>query len=206
MSLDLTRSSLTLFRRRLNLDVLLALLLGLLAFSLYLRTLAPSVISIADDTLEFQLVAQRGAIPHPSGYPLYALLLTLSARLLPFGDVAFRANLLSALAASLAVAFTYLVARQMRLSHVAALFSAVLLAIVPTFWAHATIAEVYALHIALISALFLSFLRWQATLTHSLTLPFGPALLLGLALTHHLTIVLWLPALGIYFLLILWYT
>jgi len=201
MSLDLNHTSLTIFRRRLNLDVLLAILVGLLALALYIRTLAPSVISIADDTLEFQLVAQRGAIPHPTGYPLYALLLTLSARLLPIGDVAFRANLLSALAASVAVAFTYLVARQMRLSHVAALFSAALLAILPTFWAHATIAEVYALHFALISALFLSFLRWEATLAHSLTLPFGSALILGLGLTHHITIVLWLPALGIYLLL-----
>ena len=204
MSLDLHNSSLTLFRRRLNLDVVLAILVGSLALALYIRTLAPSVISIADDTLEFQLIAQRGAIPHPSGYPLYALLLTLFARFIPFGEVAFRANLLSALAASVAVGFTYLVARQMRLSHVAALFSAALLAILPTFWAHATIAEVYALHLALISALFLSFLRWETTLAHSFTFPFWPALMLGLALTHHLTIVLWLPALGVYFLLIVW--
>ncbi len=202
MALHSNRSSPTLFRHRLNLDVVLAILIGSLALALYVRTLAPSVISIADDTLEFQLVAQRGAIPHPSGYPLYALLLTLSARLLPFGDVAFRANLLSALAASVAVAFTYLVARQIRLRPLSALFSAALLAVLPTFWAHATISEVYALHLALIGALFLSFLRWQATLAHSFTFPFWPALMLGLALTHHLTIVLWLPAIGIYLLLI----
>ena len=160
MPLSSNDSLLTIFRRRLNVDVALAILLALLALAFYLRTLAPSVVSIADDSLEFQLIAQRGAIPHPTGYPLYALLLTLFARLFPIGEVAFRANLLSALAASAAVGLTYLVGRTMALRRFAAFFSAAWLAIVPTFWAHATVAEVYPLHIALVAALLLTILRW----------------------------------------------
>ena len=132
-------NSLSPIQHRLPLDRLVALLMGLLAFVLYWRTLAPGVISIADDTLEFQLIAQRGAIPHPTGYPLYAILLTLAARLLPIGEVAFRANLLSALMASLAVMLTYLVGRAMGMKRFPAIFAAGLLAITPTFWGHATI-------------------------------------------------------------------
>ncbi|MGH2541335.1 MAG: hypothetical protein ACRDIB_00975, partial [Ardenticatenaceae bacterium] len=46
-------------------DSLIAVLVGIVALSVYLATLAPGVISIADDSLEFQLLALRGAIPHP---------------------------------------------------------------------------------------------------------------------------------------------
>ncbi|MGB0389467.1 MAG: protein O-mannosyl-transferase family, partial [Ardenticatenaceae bacterium] len=216
MPLDSNHSSFTIFGRRLNLDVALAILVGVLALALYVYTLAPSVISIADDTLEFQLVAQRGAIPHQTGYPLYALLLTLIARILPIGEVAFRANLLSALAASAAVALTYLVGRKMGMWRVAAFFSAALLATAPTFWAHATVAEVYALHFALVAALIFSVLRWperlKSLLRVSPPLPLSPSpplplwagLFFGLGLTHHSMIVLWAPAVGVYVLLVAW--
>lgn len=187
-------------RRHLTLDRVFALLMGLFALLLYWRTLAPGVISIADDTLEFQLIAQRGAIPHPTGYPLYAILLTLAARLLPIGEVAFRANLLSAVMASLAVMLTYLVARAMGMKRFPAIFSASLLAVTPTFWAQATIAEVYALHIALICLFILTTLRATAS-SEGATARVAPTLsafVFGLGLVHHRTIVLWVPAVGIY--------
>ncbi|MCA1554820.1 MAG: DUF2723 domain-containing protein, partial [Chloroflexi bacterium] len=40
-----------------------------------MRTLAPSVAFLFDDSLEFQLVGYKLAIAHPTGYPLYTLLL-----------------------------------------------------------------------------------------------------------------------------------
>src|SRR2546430_9415680 len=73
------------------------------ALALYLRTLAPSIAFLFDDSLEFQLVGYRLAIAHPTGYPLYTLLLKLFS-FLPLGDVAYRANLLSAVCAALTVA------------------------------------------------------------------------------------------------------
>ena len=43
---------------------------------------------------------------HPTGYPLYALLLKLFT-LLPVGEIAYRTNLSSAVLAALAVALVY---------------------------------------------------------------------------------------------------
>jgi hypothetical protein len=48
---------------------LIATLVALVAFLFYLRTLAPSVACIFCDSLEFQLVAYKLAIAHPTGYP-----------------------------------------------------------------------------------------------------------------------------------------
>ncbi|MDQ4078650.1 MAG: DUF2723 domain-containing protein, partial [Chloroflexota bacterium] len=183
-------------------DALLTILVGLLAFVLYWQTLAPGVVTITDDSLEFQLVAQRGAIPHPTGYPLYAILLTLSARLLPIGEVAFRANLLSALAASGAVALTFLVARRLQLQRLAAFFAAALLALSPTFWSQATLAEVYALHILIVAAVVYALLRWEATPASHSGWFAGAAFLFGLGLAHHQMILLWAPAIFLYWSLV----
>lgn len=80
------------------LDGIIAAALFLLTLFVYLQTLAPSVAYLFDDSLEFQLLASRLAIAHPTGYPFYSILLKL-ATFLPFGDVAYRANLVSALSA-----------------------------------------------------------------------------------------------------------
>src|SRR5437867_8676283 len=79
----------------------LALLAGL---GLYGLTCAPGV--QGGDSGEFQFVAYILGIPHPPGYPLYALVGRLWTLVLPFGEVAYRMNLLSAVfaAATLAAA------------------------------------------------------------------------------------------------------
>ncbi|MCJ7668417.1 MAG: hypothetical protein MUP04_09115 [Anaerolineae bacterium] len=50
-------------------DPLIASVVALAAFLLYLRTMAPSVACIFCDSLEFQLVAYKLAIAHPTRYP-----------------------------------------------------------------------------------------------------------------------------------------
>lgn len=92
--------------RRTWLDWLLAA--GLFAGSslVYLHTLAPSVSTIFDDSLEFQLVCYLPGIAHPTGYPLYTLLGKLFTYL-PLGDVAYRVNLMSAFFASLTASILY---------------------------------------------------------------------------------------------------
>ena len=82
--------------------IFIAATLGIGSLALYLRTLAPSVATIFDDSLEFQLVGPTLGIAHPTGYPLYTLLAWLFSRL-PVGDAAYRVNLLSAVAAAAAV-------------------------------------------------------------------------------------------------------
>ena len=121
------------------------------ALGLYLRTLAPSVAELFDDSLEFQLVGYKLAIAHPTGYPLYTLLLK-AFTLLPIGEVAGRTNLSSAVLAALAVALVYGSARRLTGSVLPALAAAATLAVSPVFWSQAVITEVYALNAVLIAA------------------------------------------------------
>src|SRR5688572_18023679 len=84
---------------------LISLVVGLIAFYVYWRTVA---VSIAwGDSPELTAAAFQAGVPHPTGYPLYMLLGHAFIKLLPFGSVAYRMNLLSALAAAAAIALTY---------------------------------------------------------------------------------------------------
>ena len=69
---------------------LIAIGLFIISLTLYLTTLAPSVVTLFDDSLEFQLVTYQLGIAHPTGYPLYTILGKLFT-FLPVGDGAPRA-------------------------------------------------------------------------------------------------------------------
>jgi Protein of unknown function (DUF2723) len=76
-----------------------------LAFCLYLATIAPGV--AGEDAGEFQFVPYIFGLPHPTGYPLYILFGKLWTMIVPIGTIAYRMNLLAAIAAALAVALTF---------------------------------------------------------------------------------------------------
>ncbi|HEY3083086.1 MAG TPA: DUF2723 domain-containing protein [Chloroflexota bacterium] len=113
---------------------------------LYLATAAPSV--QGGDSGEFQFVAYILGIPHPPGYPFYAVFGKLWTLLVPLGEVARRMNLMSAAFAAGALgALAWAGARAYRggTSGLATgLVAALWLAVVPTWWSQATIASVRA--------------------------------------------------------------
>ncbi|HLB24736.1 MAG TPA: DUF2723 domain-containing protein, partial [Nitrospirota bacterium] len=80
-------------------------LLFLGSFALYLVTLAPGVTFW--DSGELIAASHALGIPHQPGYPLYCLIGKASS-FVPFGAVAYRYNLLSALLSALAVYVVYL--------------------------------------------------------------------------------------------------
>ena len=123
-----------------RIDTLIATILGIGSLALYLRTLAPSVATIFDDSLEFQLVGPTLGIAHPTGYPLYTLLTWLFSRL-PVGDAAYRVNLFSAVAAAAAVGILYLAAHEWTGSRLGAAIASTIFALSPIFWSQATLAE-----------------------------------------------------------------
>lgn len=177
--------------RRFTTDHLLAAALGLAALMLYVVTLAPSVATVFDDSLEFQVVLPSLGIAHPTGYPLYTLLGWLWSHLLPVGDLAHRVNLLSAVAAALTVSLLYLAARRLNSGRLPAAVAASIFAVGPVWWSQATVAEVYALHglfVALILLLTLDQRRGALLLA------------CGLALTHHRMALLLAPGVAIYLL------
>jgi len=87
-----------------RIDRQLLLLLIAFALGLYLRTLAPGLLS--GDPGEFQFAAWRLGLAHPTGYPLYLLLGSAWQHLLAFVgvDPAAALNAFSAVIGALAVA------------------------------------------------------------------------------------------------------
>lgn len=177
--------------------------LSILSISLgfiYFATLAPGL-SWANDGADggdlISATATNG-IAHPTGYPLYLLIAKLF-QLLPTGSLAFRTNLLSALAAILAAALIYIVLVYPSTSPaagnwLAGMVAGYALGLSPVFWSQAVITEVYTLHTALI-ALSLVLSVWPAHLEHSKTcLNRLRGLVPGLAVGNHLTAVFLLPS------------
>ena len=184
-------------RRLPSRDVLCALAAGALALVLYVATLQPDL-GGPEDTPKFQFLGYVLGTAHPPGYPLYVMLSHLFVQL-PIGTIAYRANLFSAVMASLAVALAYVITRQIGARRAAAFAAAAGLATGYSFWTSAVFAEVYSLA-AVMAALTISLLlAWGAR--GGTTLLIAAVAAFGLGLGNHLTIVGLLPAAVAYVLL-----
>jgi hypothetical protein len=159
-----------------------------IALIVYVRTLLPGI--AFGDWGEMQTVPHVLGVAHPTGYPTYVLLAWFT-ELLPIGSVAWRANVLSAVLVSSAVAVTVLILQRLGVGAVIAVAAALALGAVATVWAAATVAEVNPLHLLLIAMLLHRALVWEADRrTRDLILV---ALLTGLALGNHLLTVFTAP-------------
>ncbi len=170
-----------------------ALALAAAALIVYVATLAPTVATVFDDSLEFQVVLPSLGIAHPTGYPLYTVLGWLFS-LLPLGDDALRINLLSAVAGAAAIGVMFLAARQLGSSRLAAAAMVAVFALSSTWWSQATIAEVYTLHGLFVALILLLTLLGNGTRRPWLALVFG------LSLAHHRTTLLLAPGVLVYLL------
>ncbi len=157
---------------------------GLLA--VYALTLAPDV--LGGDAGELQFVPRILSLAHPTGYPLQTLLGHVWARLLPWGSVAWRANLLSAVAGATGSALLYGAARGYGASRGAALLAALMLGLSEVYWDQAILGDKYALTAALLAALLWALARWRSTGDRGWLL--ASATLYGLGLTQHRSLIL----------------
>lgn len=123
------------------------------------------------------------AISHPLFY-----LVAIPSKLIPFGSFAHRVNLVSALAAALAVANLYLLVRLWAGKDFPALIAAATLALSHTFWQHASIAETYTLWTALFLGELVVLLQYSKTGRTRYLYALG--LLNGLALAVHMLAVI----------------
>lgn len=167
---------------------------ALVSFAVY-AIAAPSGVYWLDSAELSAAAAQMGS-PHPTGFPLYCIV-AKAASLVPFGEVAFRINLVSAGCAALAVLWiTRLVCESCR-DDVAALAggacAGLTLATSLTFFRQATVAEVYAPTAALMAGALLLYLRVSrgAGPREGLAL----AVVAGLGLTVHTSFLLLGPVL-----------
>lgn len=170
----------------------------LAALVLYWLTLAPGLLGLVD-TPKLQFVGAILGVPHPPGYPLYVLL-SHGFSYLPFGSLAYRINLMSALFGAVTVALVFLCCRRAGVGRIVSAVGSGGLASGPLFWSTAVVAEVYTLHTALLAAILLSLLSWAQT--RSETTYFAAVGCVALSLGHHTTMLLLAPAFAAYVLLI----
>lgn len=176
---------------------------ALAALWVYAVTLSPTVTwrNHGEDSGDLLVASATLGIPHPTGYPLYVVLGRV-ASLVPLGSIAYRINLVSALAGAAGV---YFLARWIlelaprAAGPGAALFGALAGSLLYAFsrgaWSQSVLAEVYTLNVALLGASLWSIARADRTgRTRWLCLS---AYLFGLGLANHLLILAAAPALAI---------
>lgn len=178
---------------------------GILTLSLlaiYLMSMAPGLTwaNQGSDGGDLIAAAATGGVAHPTGYPVY-LLLARAFQMLPIGSLAYRTNLMSAIAAAFAAVLMYalnirsLPLFKERPNWLAGLASAFAFGLAPLIWSQAVITEVYALHTLFVMLLLYLF-------SDNLPAFFTPkrqdgllGLTFGLAVGNHVTTVLLLPLL-----------
>ncbi len=141
-----------------NRDTVLATLLGVGLFGVYAAGASPTI--YVGDSGELVAAVHVLGIPHPTGYPLYALLGKLWTLLVPIGSIAYRMSLFSAACAAAAAAVLYRCARLLGLQRLAAVLAALLLAFCPSFWGEANIQRVYTLNALFVALATAAALRW----------------------------------------------
>ena len=158
---------------------------------LYATTASPYV--LGEDNGEFCALYAAGGVAHPSGYPLYTLLLRTFSWL-PVATPARGAALVTAGIGLAAVAAAYAACRAWGAGWAASATACILYATAPLAWDLSTKAEVFALNAALALTIVL------------VAAPFGPfrgpsragllGLTVGLGMSNHHSIVLLAPLIG----------
>jgi hypothetical protein len=166
----------------------LPIFLFVAVFSFYLATLAPTV--LWGDEAYFQRTAFESTLkPDGGGHWLWLRVAHLFIGL-PWGDVAYRVNMLSALTGALTVVFLYAAVRALGLSLAGAMVAAISLAVAHTFWTFAVRAEVYTLFTLLMALMLWLWLSWRPDRPGVILVA---ALLFGVTLLGHQMAVLLLP-------------
>src|SRR3989449_3065437 len=173
---------------------------ALAALWAYALTLSPTVawINFGEDSGDLLAASATLGIPHPTGYPLFVLLGRL-ATFLPLGTIAFRINLIAALAGALSVYFLVRLACALATESArgtgafCAAACAILYASSRGAWSQSVLAEVYTLNAAFLGAIL--WLLVEAEREGDLRRLLLAAYLFGLGLTNHLLLLAVSPAL-----------
>jgi hypothetical protein len=151
------------------------------------------------DTAEFQTVPPVLGTAHPTGYPTYVILGWLASIVLaPFGEPAFRMNLLSAILVGVAAGITVDLVRLLTRSMIVGVAAGLGLAATPIVWFIGTHADPHALHLVLFAGILWLLARWEIARSEdpSRADPWliAAAIVTGLSAGNHsLTLLLALP-------------
>ncbi|MDE2511849.1 MAG: DUF2723 domain-containing protein, partial [Elusimicrobia bacterium] len=168
----------------------MSLLVFVSVFLVYLRALPPSLAPWRD-TGEMALSSWTLGVAHPTGYPLYVLIGRAVASI-PLGNLAYRLNVLSAVAGAAAAALMYRAARK-RAGPWVALAAAAWMALNAVVWEVSQVSEMYSLWVLCAVALMLIALEFSEDASERLWPGF--CFLSGLLLGNRLDLLLWAPGL-----------
>ncbi|MFA5975650.1 MAG: tetratricopeptide repeat protein [Elusimicrobiota bacterium] len=157
--------------------------LGAGAFALYLYSAGPALVPFRDAGEMTTTTATLGIL-HPTGYPAYTLLGHLATRL-PLGNPGYRLNVLSAVTMAATWSLVSVLFAAFTGSLPATVASVLLGLLSYHFWAHALIAEMYALNLLFLSAVLVSLCYRQWLLA---------AFLAGAGLSNRADLLLTFPA------------
>lgn len=164
-----------------------------LSLAVYMRSLLPGI-GFSGDVAKWQYMSVTGGIPHASGYPLWVGMIQAWGNLIPMGTPASRTSLLSAVIGAAAVAVLFRLLRTLGVRRSVAAATALTFAVSPTFWAQASVAEVYTLHILFMASVTACLARWR--LGGSNTFLLAGLAIYALSFGHHLMTVLALPGIA----------
>lgn len=167
------------------------LLSGVVTFTIYWLTLAPTISwqHGGADSGELAAAVATLGIPHPPGYPTYVLLGWVWSWVPVGHDLAYRLNVLSAASGALTTGMCTLtiftLSTQRSDIHpaprvIGAIFGGVLVGLAPLTWSQAIITEVYAPGLALLALFTLGLCYWWYHPSHKLA--GGLGLLAGLSM------------------------
>ncbi len=143
------------------------------------------------DSAEYALTSTTFSIPHAPGYPLYTLLGNIISRLVPLSTANWRIALLSLIPSILTLFIIYKIITLVTKSHLIALFTALFYFFLFPVWLNSLVPEVFSLNsffITLITYLILLLnKKYRQRLKNILFF------LLGLALTNHYIIIIFIP-------------
>lgn len=164
--------------------------LGLVSLIIYTITLAPDV--LAHDSGEWQAAGATLGISHAPGSPAYTIVTWLFS-LVPIGSPAARVDFVSAVSGMAGVVAVYALMLVLLDRLLPAVVSAVTLAVAGLWWSHASVATPYNAIPALIAILLILLMLWSRNGDKRLV--WAGALLIGLGLAWHLSLIFFLPVL-----------
>ena len=186
-------------------DVLWAIAVALLTGTLFLVTLRPDV-GGTEDSPKFQFLGQVLGTAHTPGYPFYTIATYVFTRP-PFGTLAYRVNLFSAVCGVFSCVCIFLIARRLKVSRLPAAAAAFAAATGFPLWSNSVTAEVYSLAALMSAWTVLLLIAWaQQTGSRergaggrpSHVLLYAACAVFAAGLGNHLTIVGLIPAALIY--------
>ncbi|MBU1627564.1 DUF2723 domain-containing protein, partial [bacterium] len=167
---------------------LIATTLFFLVFSIYVKTSCKTI--YLGDSPEFAAASYILGVAHPTGYPLFLMLGKLCTIIIPFGSIAFRANMLSVLCMAISAFLIFKIGKPLSLNPAIAAFIALCTLFTPTIWAEAGVSKVYMLNLTFLLLSLYLFFKFEKT--KDIRLLFTIFLTVGLGLSNHIFLIIFL--------------